>query len=82
MHRILIVDDNPAITDILARMVRHEGLEAAPVAVENVDLEHLWTGDPENGPMPLGQDSDSEYSDEAAGVGVVDPFHAIVPGRP
>lgn len=28
MYRILIVDDNPAITDILARMVRHEGLEA------------------------------------------------------
>lgn len=28
MYRILIVDDNPAITDILARMIRHEGLEA------------------------------------------------------
>ncbi|MCU0632470.1 MAG: response regulator [Methanolinea sp.] len=28
MYRILIVDDNPAITDILARMIRHEGLIA------------------------------------------------------
>lgn len=28
MHHILIVDDNAAITDILARIIRHEGLNA------------------------------------------------------
>lgn len=28
MYHILIVDDNPAITDILARIIRHEGLKA------------------------------------------------------
>jgi len=28
MYHILIVDDNPAITEILARIIRHEGLKA------------------------------------------------------
>lgn len=29
MHHILVVDDNSAITDILARIIRHEGLKAS-----------------------------------------------------
>lgn len=44
MHHILIVDDNPAITDILARIIRHEGLKAT-VAHSGEEALHLVRDD-------------------------------------